>query len=53
MNTYEKTVHIDNVAPKFDVIYDNNEARNDNNYKADRTEQSRLQSITLRQMRLF
>jgi len=36
MNTYEKTVHIDNAAPEFDVTYDNNEARNDNNYKADR-----------------
>ena len=37
MDTYEKTVHIDNEAPEFDVTYDNNEARNDNNYKADRT----------------
>ena len=37
MATYTKEVHIDNVAPVFDVTYDNNEARNENNYKADRT----------------
>ena len=36
MDTYTKEVHIDNVAPEFEVTYDNNEARNDNNYKADR-----------------
>ena len=36
MDTYTKEVHIDNVAPKFEVTFDNNEARNDNNYKADR-----------------
>lgn len=37
MESYTKEVHIDNVAPVFDVTYDNNEARNENNYKADRT----------------
>ena len=36
METYTKEVHIDNVAPVFDVTYDNNDARNENNYKADR-----------------
>jgi len=36
MSTYTKEVHIDDVAPVFDVTYDNNEARNTNNYKADR-----------------
>ena len=37
MDTYTKEVHIDGVAPVFEVTYDNNEARNENNYKADRT----------------
>ncbi len=37
METYEKEVHIDNVAPVITVEYDNNDARNENNYKADRT----------------
>ena len=36
MDTYTKEVHIDNEAPVFDVTYDNNNARNENNYKADR-----------------
>lgn len=37
MESFRKEIHIDNVAPVFDVTYDNNEARNTNNYKADRT----------------
>jgi len=36
MDTYTKEVHIDNEAPEFEVTYSNNEARNENNYKADR-----------------
>ncbi len=37
METYEKEVHIDDVAPVITIEYDNNDARNENNYKADRT----------------
>ncbi len=37
METFTKEIHIDNVAPVFNVTYDNNSARNANNYKADRT----------------
>ena len=37
METYEKEVHIDDVLPEITVEYNNNDARNENNYKADRT----------------
>lgn len=37
MDSYSKVVHIDKVAPAFDVTYDNDNAWNTNNYKADRT----------------
>ncbi|MBQ4260115.1 MAG: hypothetical protein IJB84_07660 [Lachnospiraceae bacterium] len=37
METFTQEVHIDNVAPVLEVTYDNNDARNVNNYKADRT----------------
>ena len=37
MVTYVQEIHIDDVAPVLDVTYDNNDARNENNYKADRT----------------
>ncbi len=37
MQTFSKEIHIDNVAPAFEVTYDNNEARNTNKFKADRT----------------
>ncbi len=37
METYTQEIHIDNVAPKFDVTYECDvEARNENHYKADR-----------------
>ena len=37
MDTYTKEIHIDGVAPEIEVTYDNNEARNENNYRNDRT----------------
>ncbi len=36
MDSFSKEIHIDNVPPVFEVTYDNNDARNTNNYKADR-----------------
>ena len=37
MQRYSQEIHIDNAAPVFMVTYNNNEARNSNKYKADRT----------------
>jgi len=37
MSAFSKEIHIDNVAPVFDVTYDNNEARNTNKYRDERT----------------
>lgn len=37
MESFRKEIRIDNVAPEFAVTYDNNEARNDNCYNANRT----------------
>lgn len=37
METYTKTLHIDNTKPIIDVSYNNNEALNTNNYNAART----------------
>lgn len=37
MESFRKEIHIDNAAPEFAVTYDNNGARNENCYNADRT----------------
>lgn len=37
METYTKEIHIDGEKPVIEVSYDNNSAKNDNYYKADRT----------------
>ena len=37
MKTFSKEIHIDNVEPTIEVTYDNNDARNTNKFKADRT----------------
>ncbi len=36
MGSYSKEIHIDGKAPEIEVSYDNNEAQNTNNYKANR-----------------
>lgn len=37
MEKYKKEVHIDDSLPVFDVTFDNNDAKNENNYNAERT----------------
>lgn len=37
MQSYTREIHIDDVAPVIAVTYNNNDARNENYYKADRT----------------
>ncbi len=42
METYTQEIHIDDLPPVIEVTYDNNDARNENNYNAPRTATIRI-----------